>query len=868
MAHNKTLAAQLCNEFRMFFPNNAVEYFVSYYDYYQPEAYVPSKDLYIEKDSAINQEIDRLRHAATAALFARRDVIIVASVSAIFGMGSPETYDRNLVLLRRGEEIDRDLLLRKLVSIQYTRNDTALGRGTFRVRGEALEVFPAYAESAYRATFFGDEVERLQHFDPLTGELIEDDLEHVAIWPATHYNVKEGTIEAAVEEIGRELNERYSRARGSRASCSRPTACASAPSTTWRCCARWASATASRTTRGSSTAARPGDRPYCLIDYFPDDFVCFLDESHQTVPQIGGMYEGDRSRKQTLVDYGFRLPSALDNRPQTFDEFLAITPQIVFVSATPGQYERSHSKSIVEQIVRPTGIVDPRVEVRETRNQIDDLMNEIRMRVDREERTLVTTLTKKMSEDLTDYLLEMGFRVRYLHSEIDTLERIQIIRDLRLGEYDVLVGVNLLREGLDLPEVSLVGILDADKEGFLRGETSLIQTIGRAARNVDGTVLMYADKETAAMRAAIAETDRRRAIQLAYNEEHGITAATIVKGISDIAEFLTAEGKTPKGRRRSERKRVRAPDMSLQRPRADDGRARGGDARRGRGPALRVRRAPARRDPRPAPRAARARGGGWHRGLTRCGPRCSPGTPATRATCRGGGRHDPYAILVSEVMLQQTQVARVVERYEAWLERWPTAAALAAARRDEVLRAWVGLGYNRRALALHEACTIVAADGWPADLETLPGVGPYTAAALGAFAFGRDVVALDTNARRVFARLGTKLTPAPGQGAIFNQATIELGATVCTARAPRCDRCPLRTDCDGPGEPVAAVRPAAGSVRGHQSLRAGARGGRSGLWSAVARCRTAASGDRTVRPRTRRPRCSRGLRATTSLLMA
>jgi excinuclease ABC subunit B len=562
MAHNKTLAAQLCNEFRMFFPHNAVEYFVSYYDYYQPEAYVPSKDLYIEKDSAINQEIDRLRHAATAALFARRDVIIVASVSAIFGMGSPDTYDRNVVVLKRGEEVDRDALLRKLVSVQYTRNDTALGRGTFRVRGEALEVFPAYAESAYRATFFGDEVERLQHFDPLTGELLEDGMEHIAIWPATHYNVKDGTIDAAVAEIGRELNERTAQLEGEGK-------LLEAHRLRQRTQYDMEMLREMGFCNGIENYSRildgrnPGDRPYCLIDYFPSDFVCFLDESHQTVPQIGGMHEGDRSRKQTLVDYGFRLPSALDNRPQTFDEFLTITPQIVFVSATPGHYERTHSGKIVEQIVRPTGIVDPKVEVRETKNQIDDLMNEVRIRVDRSERALVTTLTKKMSEDLTDYLLEMGFRVRYLHSEVDTLERIQIIRDLRLGEYDVLVGVNLLREGLDLPEVSLVAILDADKEGFLRGETSLIQTIGRAARNVDGTVLMYADKETAAMRAAIGETDRRRAIQVAYNIEHGITAATIVKGISDIAEFLTAEGKTPKGRRRSERKRVKVDDMSL-----------------------------------------------------------------------------------------------------------------------------------------------------------------------------------------------------------------------------------------------------------------------------------------------------------------
>ena len=563
MAHNKTLAAQLCNEFRTFFPDNAVEYFVSYYDYYQPEAYVPSKDLYIEKDSAINQEVDRLRHAATAALFARRDVIIVASVSAIFGMGSPETYDMNMQVLRRGDEVDRDQLLRKLVSIQYTRNDTALGRGTFRVRGESLEIFPAYAETAYRATFFGDEVERLQHFDPLTGELIADDLEHVAIWPATHYNVKDGTIEGAVLEIGRELNERCAQleAEGKLLESHRLRQRTQYDMEMLR---EMGFCNGIENYSRILDGRRPGDRPYCLIDYFPDDFVCFIDESHQTVPQIGGMYEGDRSRKQTLVDYGFRLPSAMDNRPQTFDEFLSITPQIVFVSATPGGFERSHASRVIEQIVRPTGIVDPAVEVRETRNQIDDLMNEIRVRVDRNERVLVTTLTKKMSEDLTDYLLEMGFKVRYLHSEVDTLERIQIIRDLRLGEYDVLVGVNLLREGLDLPEVSLVGILDADKEGFLRGETSLIQTIGRAARNVDGTVLMYADKETAAMRAAIDETDRRRAIQIAYNEEHGITAATIVKGISDIAEFLQAEGKTPKGRRRSERRsRAKAEAMSM-----------------------------------------------------------------------------------------------------------------------------------------------------------------------------------------------------------------------------------------------------------------------------------------------------------------
>ncbi len=549
IAHNKTLAAQLCNEFRTFFPDNAVEYFVSYYDYYQPEAYVPSRDLYIEKDSAINQEVDRLRHAATAAVFARRDVIVVASVSCIYGLGSPETYEMNMQILKRGEEIDRDKLLRKLVSIQYTRNDSVLARGTFRVRGETLEVFPAYAETAFRATLFGDEVERLQHFDPLTGELLEDDIEHVAIWPATHYNVKEGTIDAAVAEIGRELGERCAEleAEGKQLEAHRLRQRTQYDMEMLR---EMGFCSGIENYSRILDGRKPGERPYCLIDYFPEDFVCFIDESHQTVPQIGGMFEGDRSRKRTLVDYGFRLPSALDNRPQTFEEFLSITPQLVFVSATPGEYERTRSQRVVEQIVRPTGIVDPEVHVRETKNQIDDLMNEIRRRVELDERVLVTTLTKKMSEDLSQYLAEMGFKVRYLHSEIDTLERIQIIRDLRLGEYDVLVGVNLLREGLDLPEVSLVAILDADKEGFLRGETSLIQTIGRAARNVRGTVLMYADKQTAAMRAAIEETERRRAIQLAYNEEHGITAASIVKGISDIAEFLQSESKVPKSRRR------------------------------------------------------------------------------------------------------------------------------------------------------------------------------------------------------------------------------------------------------------------------------------------------------------------------------
>src|ERR671935_974047 len=486
IAHNKTLAAQLCNEFREFFPENRVEYFVSYYDYYQPEAYVPAQDLYIEKDSSINDEIDRLRHAATAALLARRDVVIVASVSCIYGIGSPELYRRQMELFKVGEWIDRNTLYRKLVGMQYQRNDTVLSRGTFRSKGEVLEIFPAYAETAYRITLFGDEVERIQHFDPLTGEIL-DEIDHVAVWPATHYVTEEETLERSVVEIRQEMNERVAwfEERGKELEAHR---------------------LRQRTeydlemlkelgfTSGIENYSRilddrpPGSPPHTLIDYFPDDFVVFVDESHQTVPQLGGMYEGDRSRKQTLVDHGFRLPSALDNRPLRFEEFLSRIGQMVMVSATPGEFERASSSRIVEQIVRPTGIVDPEVELRETRNQIDDLMNEVRRRAEARERTLVTTLTKKMAEDLTAYLLEHGFRVRYLHSEIDTLERIQIIRELRLGEFDVLVGVNLLREGLDLPEVSLVAIIDADKEGFLRGETSLIQTIGRAARNVRGMI--------------------------------------------------------------------------------------------------------------------------------------------------------------------------------------------------------------------------------------------------------------------------------------------------------------------------------------------------------------------------------------------
>jgi excinuclease ABC subunit B len=551
LCHNKTLAAQLCSEFKEFFPKNAVEYFVSYFDYYQPEAYIPSSDTYIEKDSSINDEIERLRHSATQSLLTRRDTLIVASVSCIFGLGSPSDYMEMSLTLRRGQEYDRDKLLRKLVDMQYTRNDIALIRGTFRVRGDVLEYVAVDDEIITRLDFFGDEIEHITRVNQITGELIED-MDEVIIFPAKHFITPEEKLRRAVASIEAELEERlaYFRANGKLLEAQRLEMRTRNDLEMLR---EFGYCNGIENYSRHLTGRAPGQTPFCLLDFFPDDWMVFVDESHVTLPQVQGMYHGDRSRKEILVEYGFRLPSALDNRPLTFDEFDKHVKQIVYVSATPGPYESKHTTQTVEQIIRPTGLVDPQVVVRPTKGQVDDLMEEIRRRAAVHERVLVTTLTKKMAEDLTDYLIEMDVRAKYLHSEIETLERIAILRDLRLGNFDCLVGINLLREGLDLPEVSLVAILDADKEGYLRSETSLIQTIGRAARNVSGTVLMYADNVTHSMERAINETERRRARQLAYNEEHHIDPQSIRKSVRDILADATAsaeqKGKGPKALR-------------------------------------------------------------------------------------------------------------------------------------------------------------------------------------------------------------------------------------------------------------------------------------------------------------------------------
>jgi excinuclease ABC subunit B len=539
MQPNKTLAAQFANELRQFFPDNAVEYFVSYYDYYQPEAYVPQTDTYIEKDSSLNQEVERLRHSATNSLLTRRDVVVVATVSAIYGLGTPQEYLDRMITLRVGTEIDRDVLLRRLVNIQYARNDLSGARGTFRVRGDTLEVFPMYEELAVRIEFFGDEVERLSTLHPLTGEVVTEDQE-VYLFPASHYVAGPERMDRAIHGIELELNDRL-------AELERQHKLLEAQRLRMRTSYDIEMMRQIGTCSGIENYSRhidgrgPGSPPHCLLDYFPEDFLLVIDESHVTVPQIGGMYEGDMSRKRTLVDHGFRLPSAMDNRPLRFEEFTERIGQTIYLSATPGNYELARSRGFVEQLIRPTGLVDPEVIVKPTSGQIDDLMGEIRHRSERSERVLVTTLTKKMAEDLTDYLLENGIRTRYLHSEVDTLQRVQLLRELRMGEFDVLVGINLLREGLDLPEVSLVSILDADKEGFLRSEKSLIQTIGRAARHVSGQVHMYADSITDSMAAAIDETNRRRAKQAAYNEANGIDPQPIRKKIADITDMLARE---------------------------------------------------------------------------------------------------------------------------------------------------------------------------------------------------------------------------------------------------------------------------------------------------------------------------------------
>lgn len=539
IAHNKTLAGQLYSEFKEFFPNNAVEYFVSYYDYYQPEAYVPQTDTFIEKDASINDEIDKLRHSATSALFERRDVIIIASVSCIYGLGSPEEYRDLVVSLRTGMELERNQLLRKLVDIQYERNDIDFKRGTFRVRGDVVELFPASRdEHCLRIEFFGDEIERIREVDALTGEILAE-RHHVAIFPASHFVTREEKMRVAIENIEKELEERLKELRDNN-KLLEAQRLEQRTRYDLEMMREMGFCSGIENYSRHLTLRPPGSTPYTLLDYFPEDLLIVIDESHVTVPQIRGMYNGDKARKQVLVDFGFRLPSALDNRPLTFEEFEKHINQIVYVSATPGPYELEHSPEMVEQIIRPTGLLDPTIDVRPIEGQIDDLISEIQERVAKNERVLVTTLTKKMSEDLTDYLKEIGIKVNYLHSEVKTLERIEIIRELRLGKYDVLVGINLLREGLDIPEVSLVAILDADKEGFLRSERSLIQTIGRAARNAGGHVIMYADKITNSMEVAIRETKRRREIQEEYNKKHGITPKTIQKEIREAIRATQA----------------------------------------------------------------------------------------------------------------------------------------------------------------------------------------------------------------------------------------------------------------------------------------------------------------------------------------